>query len=85
MEYSARYRKAAVKFLDSQTSAVRKRIMDAVDKLPAGNVKKLTGREGFRLAVGAFRILYDITSEPDNDGKTIIFIKSIGSRGDVYK
>ena len=75
----------AVKFLDGQTVAVRKRIMDAVDKLPADDVKKLKDRDGFRLVAGGFRVLFDITDTTDDDGKIIIFVKSIGSRGDVYK
>ena len=51
MGYSSRYRKAAEKYLDSQTTAVRERIMDAVDALPSGDVRKLQGRDGYRLTI----------------------------------
>ena len=85
MAYSPYYRKSAEKFLDNQTKIVQIRIMDAVDKLPEGNVKKLQGREGYRLTVGGFRIIFDYTNETTEDGKSIIDIMAIGPRGDVYK
>lgn len=79
MGYSAKYSRAAEKYLDSQTTTVRKRIMDAIDDLPDGNIKKLKGREGYRLTIGGFRVLFDYI---DN---TIIDVIAIGSRGDIYK
>ena len=79
MEYSVRYSKSAEKYLDIQTKSVRKRIMDAVDDLPEGNVKKLQGREGYRLTVGGFRVLFDYVNN------SIIDVITIGPRGDVYK
>ena len=85
MEYNAIYRKSAEKYLDSQTTAVRMRIMDAVDELPEGNVRKLHGREGFRLTVGGFRVLFDYTDNYTADGLQIIDVFLIGPRGDVYK
>ena len=85
MGYSPRYRKAAEKYLDSQTVAVRERIMDAVDALPDGDVRKLQGRNGYRLTVGGFRVLFNYTNEKTDDGKLIIDIVIIGPRGDVYK
>ncbi|MCL2081429.1 MAG: hypothetical protein FWH16_04945 [Oscillospiraceae bacterium] len=53
--------------------------MDAVDNLPDGNVRKLKAREGYRLTVGGFRILFDYV-----DDKTVDVV-AIGPRGDVYK
>jgi len=85
MGYSAEYRKAAEKYLDSQTPAVQIRIMDAVDSLPAGNVKKLTGRDGYRLTVGKYRILFNYTDKVTRDGDIVIEVVLIGARGDVYK
>jgi mRNA interferase RelE/StbE len=79
MGYSAKYGKAAEKYLDSQTQSTRKRIMDAVDGLPDGDVIKLQGRKGYRLAVGGFRVLFDYL-----DSATIDVI-AIGPRGDIYK
>ena len=79
MGYNAKYSRSAEKYLDSQTKTVRSRIMDAVDDLPEGNVKKLNGREGYRLTVGGFRVLFDYI-----DSSTIDII-TIGPRGDIYK
>ncbi|MCL2158081.1 MAG: type II toxin-antitoxin system RelE/ParE family toxin [Oscillospiraceae bacterium] len=79
MGYSVRYSRAAEKYLDGQTSAARKRIMDAVDKLPNGNVRKLQGREGHRLTVGGYRVLFDYV------GDSLIDVVAIGPRGDIYK
>ena len=85
MEYSVRYYKAAEKYLDIQTRKTQIRLMDAVDKLPHGDVIKLKGREGYRLAVGSYRVLFDYTDKFTEDGKSIIDIVAIGPRGDVYK
>ena len=79
MAYRPQYSRCAEKYLDNQTSSSQKRIMDAIDKLPNGNVKKLQGRKGYRLTVGAFRVLFDYL---DNN---IIDILTIAPRGDVYK
>jgi len=38
MGYDIKYHRAAEKYLDSQTNAMRERIMDAIDDLPEGNV-----------------------------------------------
>jgi mRNA interferase RelE/StbE len=79
MGYNAKYSRAAEKYLDSQPKVVRKRIMDAIDDLPAGDVRKLQGREGYRLTIDGFRVLFDYISD------TIIDIITIGPRGDIYK
>ena len=79
MGYNVRYSRTAEKYLDSQTKTVRKRIMDAIDDLPEGNVKKLQGREGYRLTIGGFRVLFDYINS------TAIDIMAIGPRGDIYK
>ena len=79
MEYNIRYNRAAEKYLDSQTPSTRKRIMDAIDDLPEGDVRKLQGRKGYRLTIGAFRVLFDYA-----DNSTIDVV-TIAPRGDVYK
>jgi mRNA interferase RelE/StbE len=43
-------------------------------------VKKLTAREGYRVRVGDYRILYQI----DDDAKLVIIYR-VMSRGDVYR
>ena len=79
MGYDAQYSRAAEKYLDSQPKTVQIRIMDAIDNLPEGNVKKLKGREGYRLTIGGFRVLFDYI-----DNSTVDVI-TIGPRGDIYK
>jgi len=58
------------------------RIADALDKLenepPEGDIKKLQGRDGYRVTVGGYRILFDI----ENDR---IDVFKIAPRGGVYK
>ena len=86
MEYSVKYSKSAEKYLDSQSTSIKKRIMDAVDELPKGNVRKLQGREGYRLTIGGFRVLFDYIDEPkDYLQQPYIDVITIAPRGDVYK
>jgi mRNA interferase RelE/StbE len=79
MGYDANYSRAAEKYLDSQTPQTQKRIMDAIDDLPAGDVKKLQGRKGYRLTIGGFRVLFDYSDNSTVD------VLAIGPRGDIYK
>ncbi len=72
------YSKQAIKFLSKQDDVVRGRIKSAIERLPAGDVKKLTGQPYYRLRVGTFRVLFT------RDGQ-ILFIVKIDNRGQVYK
>lgn len=72
------YSKQSLKFLKKQDLPTRKRIINAINILPKGDVKKLQGEDGYRLRVGAYRILFD------KDGN-VIFITKIGNRGEIYK
>lgn len=71
------YSKQAVKFLKKQDMATRKRIINAINLLPSGDVKKLQGRQGYRLRVGDYRIIFDKSGN-------ILYIEKIDSRGQVY-
>jgi mRNA interferase RelE/StbE len=42
-------------------------------------VKALTGRPGYRLRVGDWRVIYDL-----NDQLTILAVERIAARGEVY-
>ena len=44
------------------------------------NVTKLQGREGYRLRVGDWRVLYEI-----RDDRLIVMVLDIGPRGGIYK
>ena len=51
----------------------------AEDPRPPG-VKKLTAREGYRVRVGDYRILYQV-----DDGAKVVVIHRVMARGDVYR
>ena len=52
------YSKQAEKFLKKQRTITRNRIRNAIQNLPAGDVKKLQGINGYRLRVGNYRIIF---------------------------
>lgn len=72
------YSKQAEKFLKRQDADTRDRIRNAIRNLPAGDVKRLQGRNGYRLRVGSYRVIFD------NDGH-VLYIERIDNRGQVYK
>ena len=72
------YSKQAIKFLKRQDKPTRIRIVEAINHLPAGDVKKLQGVEGYRLRIGDFRIIFDKNGD-------ILYIEKIDNRGQVYK
>lgn len=72
------YSKQAIKFLKKQDTITKKRIINAINLLPAGDVKALQGRNGYRLRVGDYRIIFDTNGN-------ILLIEAIGNRGQIYK
>lgn len=72
------YSKQALKFLKKQDATTRKRIINAINLLPTGDVKALQGRNDYRLRVGDYRIIFDINGN-------ILLIEAIGNRGQIYK
>jgi hypothetical protein len=73
-----KYSKQANKFLDKQNEITRQRIKVAIENLPRGDVKKLTGSPYYRLRVGTYRVLFDRQFN-------VIFIEKIDNRGQVYR
>ena len=78
--YSVQARKA----LRKMQFKMARRILHAMTRLAENpdrqdmDVKKLAGREGFRLRIGDWRVIYT------RDG-TVLAVERIGPRGDVYK
>ena len=73
------YSKNALKFLRKQDKNTQQHIITAIGQPPSTeNIKKLKGKEGYRLRVGSFRVLFDVNG-------TIIDIIEIGNRGQIYK
>lgn len=75
-----RYAKAAVKVINGMDRPTKQRIRNAVERLPKGDVKPLSGSVRlYRLRVGDWRIVF---SYPDGN---IVVIEKIAPRGEVYK
>lgn len=84
MSYSLSIRRRAQKELAKVPAGDYERIVEAIRKLgdnprPEGCLK-LTGREGWRIRVGDFRVLYEI----DDRGRSVTILH-IGNRRDVYR
>ena len=77
MSREIEYSKQAIKFLSKQNIEVRERIVSAIKRIPSGNIKHLQGRDGYRLRVGKYRVIF-------NDDGRVVFVEKIGGRG-VYK
>ena len=81
MKYQLIIDKVALKFISKQPPQAKSRIMQAICKLPEGDVIKMSGKFNmYRLRVGSYRIVYEI----DNNALIIKVIEA-GNRGDVYK
>ena len=72
------YSKQAEKYLKKQDSVTRNRIRNAIHNLPAGDVKKLQGRNGYRLRIGDYRVIFDRSGN-------VLYIECINNRGQIYK
>ena len=72
------FSKEAKKFLKKQDKPTQQRLRNAISNIPNGDIKKLQGRDGYRLRVGSYRIIF-------NEDGIIINIISIGNRGQIYK
>ncbi|MCI9380728.1 MAG: type II toxin-antitoxin system RelE/ParE family toxin [Dorea sp.] len=73
------YSKNAVKYINAADKQTKKRLKEAIEKVPFGDIKKLQGIDnGYRLRVGDLRVLFSI--EDDR-----IYIDNIIPRGQAYK
>ena len=72
--------------IESLEKNMKHRIKEGIEGLtqepPIGDIKRLKGFQSttYRLRIGKFRILFE-----HNEEKQVLFIKDIGSRGDIYK
>lgn len=72
------------KQLDKLSDTIAEPILEAISNLeenprPAGN-KKLRGRDGYRIRIGNYRVIYDIY-----DKELIVDVIAIGHRKDIYE
>lgn len=86
MMYNIVYDTKAFKFLKKADAKLRKTLQEKIKMLSVDpyssqlDIKKLKGRDGYRLRVGQYRILYSV----DNDIVTI-YIVDIAHRKEVYQ
>jgi mRNA interferase RelE/StbE len=80
------YSKAAAKSLQRMHRNTTQLIREKLENIAADpyadhpKAKKLQGREGYRLRVGDWRVIYKI-----QDDQLIIVVLKIASRGEIYK
>ncbi|HUT11342.1 MAG TPA: type II toxin-antitoxin system RelE/ParE family toxin [Thermoguttaceae bacterium] len=84
MTYTVLILRRARKELAGLADDSYQRVKEAVEALeqdprPTG-CKKLAGRDGWRIRVGDFRIIYEI-----DDEQNVVIVLHIGHRKDVYR
>ena len=81
IEFTADARKALLRLPKNQRLLILGKIEElARDPFSAPNVKKLVGQPGFRLRVGAWRVIYDVDT-----GRLVVRVVKIGPRGGIYQ
>lgn len=84
--YKIVFKKEAVKSFNKLPRNVAKTIREKLEAIAADpytehpNAKKLQGREGFRLRVGDWRVIYEIQND-----RLVILVLKVASRGEVYR
>ena len=84
--YQVIYKKAALKGMRKMPAKIVAKMMASFRSLAEDperhdlDVKKLSGREGYRLRIGQWRAIYH-----REDDKLILIVVDAGSRGDIYK
>ena len=84
MTYEILIERRAQRALGKVVQPQRDRIISAIRRLsedprPPG-VKKLSGRDAWRIRIGSYRVLYEI-----QDAKLVVLVVEIGDRRDVYR
>jgi mRNA interferase RelE/StbE len=83
MTYRILVLRRALKELEQLPAEHYARLRDAIRHLaseprPVGCLK-LTGRGGWRIRVGVYRVIYDI-----DDGQQLVTVLNVGHRRDIY-
>jgi len=84
--YKIIFKKEAAKSLDKLQRNVAKLIREKLMAIAANpyaehpNARKLQGRDGYRLRVGDWRVIYEIQNE-----QMVILVLRIAPRGEVYR
>ncbi|MDI6756938.1 MAG: type II toxin-antitoxin system RelE/ParE family toxin [Endomicrobiia bacterium] len=85
MSHIVRIKKSAEKEIYTLPANIHQKIAEAILKLgkearPVGSVKLQGGRDGYRIRVGNYRIIYTI-----DDKNRIVEIGGVGHRKEVYR
>ena len=84
MTYRLLIEKAAQRALTDIPQLDQDRIISAIRGLTANprpqKVRKLSGRDAWRIRVGYYRIIYEI-----NDDRLVVLVIRVGHRRDVYR
>lgn len=73
------YNREAIKHISKMDKPTKQRLKNAIEKLPAGDVKKLQGYlVDYRLRVGDLRVIFSVEDD-------IITVKDVLPRGQAYK
>ena len=83
IKYSISLSKRAQKYLDKLSDNIAKPVFQAIKNLendprPHG-YKKLKGRNGYRIRIGDYRVIYEIF-----DNTLLIEVIALGNRKDIY-
>lgn len=84
MLYSLKIKKSALKEIQRLDTTDRKRIVEAIDKLPQNpHIGKLLKGEQSglrRIRIGSYRVIYEI-----HDGEVLILVLRVAHRKQVYR
>jgi mRNA interferase RelE/StbE len=86
MSYRLEYSSSAKKYLKALSSDRRRQLVGKIERLaenpdnPSLDVKKLVEREGFRMRVGPYRILFE-----RYDDRLLILVVAVLPRGQAYR
>ncbi|MEJ2749038.1 MAG: type II toxin-antitoxin system RelE/ParE family toxin [Anaerolineae bacterium] len=84
--YKVTYTRQAERSLLKLPRSIVLRLREKIEQLALdpyaqhNNVTKLQNRDGYRLRVGDWRVIYEI-----NDGELIVLVLKIAPRGSVYR
>ena len=86
MAYNIAFTRQAAKILQKMPVDIARSIRQKINQIAEDpfafhpDVTKLQNREGYRLRVGGWRIIYDIQKD-----KVLVLVLKIGLRGEVYR
>ena len=81
--YKVKIEKKAVKKLAKipppYYNKIKDAILDLADNPKPNGCKKLKGREGYRIRIGDYRVIYEVI-----DDVLLVSVLDLGSRGGIY-